>query len=187
MSASISKFILKIFGWKVTGYYPKEIKKKILAAAPHTSNWDFPLGLLVRNVIEDNVKYIGKSSLFKPPFGWIFSKLGGVPVDRSKSNNFVDAVVDEYRIRESFAVLFAPEGKRKRVERFKSGYYHIARLAGIPIVPCVLDYAKKEFRFLPVYWPTDNVEQDLIAIENLFRGIKGYHPKQSFHYLEGNS
>lgn len=166
----------------MVGHYPNEVKKKILVAAPHTSNWDFPLGVMIRSVIKDDVKYVGKASLFKPPIGWIIGPLGGVPVDRSKSNNFVDAVVKEFDSKEEFSVLFAAEGSRKKVEKFKTGFYHIARLAKVPMLPTILDYDKKEFRFLDLIWATDDTEGDISKIEDLFKGIKGCNPAQGFHY-----
>jgi len=177
-----SRLVLKLIGWKVTGHYPADVLKKILVAAPHTSNWDFPLGLMIRSVLRDDVKYIGKASLFKPPLGWILKPLGGIPVDRSKSNNFVDAVVDKFNSKEKISVLFAAEGSRKRVEKFKTGFYHISRLAKVPMLPVILDYDKKEFRFLDLVWATDNAEADIAKIEALFKGIRGYHSKKSFHY-----
>lgn len=178
----ISKFILRLIGWKVVGHYPREIKKKILVAAPHTSNWDFPLGVMIRSVIKDDVKYVGKASLFKPPLGWILGPMGGVPVDRSKSNNFVEAVVKEFDSKEVFSVLFAAEGSRKKVEKFKTGFYHIARMAKVPMLPTILDYDKKEFRFLDLVWATEDAEEDIKKIEGYFKGVKGCNPKQGFHY-----
>lgn len=180
MKKKFFDLLLKIIGWKTTGDYPRHIKKKILAAAPHTSNWDFPLGVMVRGTLNDDVKYIGKASLFKPPIGWIMKALGGVPVDRSKSNNFVQGVVDLFQGRNELSILFAPEGTRKKVEKFKTGFYHIARLANIPILPVVLDYDKKEFRFEPLYYPTSNIEADIENIEKIFKGVKGYNKKRSF-------
>jgi len=176
----LSSLILKAFGWKITGVYPKNVDKKILAAGPHTSNWDFPLGLIVRVLIEDKVQFIGKASLFKPPFGWAFKALGGVPVDRSKSNNFVDSVVEEFNKRPKLSILFAPEGTRKKVKTLKTGFYFIAKNAQVPILPCILDFEKKEFRFLDLFFPSDNTASDLIKIEQMFRGIKGKNPEQGF-------
>lgn len=180
MKKKLYQFILKLFGWKVTGDYPAHIKQKILVAAPHTSNWDFPLGLLVRGVIEDNVKYVGKASLFKGPVGVIMRFLGGVPVDRSRSNNFVDAVVEIFKERKVFSILFAAEGTRKKVDKLKTGFYHIARQANVPIIPAILDYEKKEFRFMPLFHASDDSEADIKKIEEIFRGIKGYYPEKSF-------
>ena len=171
---------MKIIGWKVVGDHHPEVPKRILIAGPHTSNWDFPLGLMTRSIIQDDIKYVGKASLFKPPLGWIMKKLGGVGVDRTKSNNFVDAVVQEFSKHDRLAILFAPEGSRKKVEKFKTGFYHIARQAKIPILPAVLDYRDKEFKFLPLFWATGDEKKDLQYIENLYKGVAGYHPEKGF-------
>lgn len=178
----LSKFILWIIGWKIVGDYPYEVKKKLLIAAPHTSNWDFPLGVIVRSAIKADVKYIGKAPLFKPPLGWIMKPLGGIPVHTDKSTNFVQAVVNEYNNRSELSILIAPEGQRLKTEKFKTGFYYIAKLADIPILPVVLDFGKKEFRFLELVHLTDNVEKDISAIQDLYRGIKGLYAKDSFDY-----
>jgi len=176
--------ILKMLGWKISGQYPYHEKKLIIAAAPHTSNWDFPLGVLVRCHLKIKAKYVGKDSLFKPPLGWIIKRLGGIPVDRSKSNNFVDGVVSIFERREALTVAFAPEGTRKKVSKFKTGYYYVAKRAKIPIQPMVLDYASKEISFLPLFWPTTDEESDLQFLENLFIGIRGCNPEKSFKLTE---
>lgn len=177
----LSKLVMKIIGWKIVGDHHPEVSKRILIAGPHTSNWDFPLGLMVRSIIRDDIKYVGKSSLFKPPLGWIMKKLGGIGVDRSKSNNFVEAVVKEFDAHKRLAILFAPEGSRKKVDKFKTGFYHIARLSGVPILPAVLDFKTKEFRFLPIYTVTGNVEKEMEFLEKIYRGVEGYNPKNGFY------
>lgn len=176
----LNGFILKVLGWSIAGDHRSDLDKAIMIAGPHTSNWDFPLGIMVRSVICADIKYVGKASLFKPPLGWIMSSLGGIGVDRSKSNNFVDAVVEEYKSHKKLTILFAPEGSRKRVEKFKTGFYHIARLAEIPIIPLILDYKTKEFRFLPIFNVTDDMKKDMEFLEGLYRGIKGYNPSNGF-------
>lgn len=180
MRARISAWILKLLGFKILGKYPYDLKKVVLVAAPHTSYWDFPFGLLIRSAEKIDVKYVGKASLFKPPLGWVMKPLGGVPVDRSKSNNFVDSVIDIFKKRNEFAVLFAAEGTRKKVEKFKTGFYYIAKGAGVPIVPIVFDFGKKEFRWLDPFYPTDNAEEDLKQIESMFKGVVGFTPENSF-------
>lgn len=180
MLAWISKMILKLFGWKVTGNYDRTINKKILVVAPHTSNWDFPLGLLARNVIRDRVQFVGKDSLFRPPIGGLMKALGGIPVDRSRSTNFVRAVVKEYETRDKMTIVMAPEGTRKKVNKFKTGYYYIAKAAQIPIIRVRFNYEKKEIHFGDPFYPTENSERDIKMIEDYFRGIKGYYPQNSF-------
>jgi len=180
MLSKLSAFILRLLGYSIEGKYPYHLKKVVLIAAPHTSYWDFPFGLLIRSASKIDVKYVGKASLFKPPLGWIMKPLGGVPVDRSKSNNFVDSVIEIYKEKDEFAVLFAPEGTRKKVEKFKTGFYYIAKGAGIPIVPIAFNFGKKEFRWLDPFYPTDNPEEDLKTLESMFKGIVGFTRDKSF-------
>ena len=120
MFKRISQFLLWLWGFKIIGDLPKEIKKYIIIAMPHTSNWDFLLGLLVRSAINAKVNFIGKSSLFKFPHGFIFRWLGGHPVDRSKRTNFVDSIIEIYQKEERFAMVIAPEGTRKKSETIKN-------------------------------------------------------------------
>ena len=98
------------------------------------------------------MKFIGKQELFKPPFGFIFRKLGGVPVDRFNNNNFVDQVVEMFNTNESFAIALSPEGTRKKVDRLRTGFYHIARKANVPVVLVAFDFEHKEFRFAPPFF-----------------------------------
>lgn len=180
ITSSISKFILRMAGWKLVGEYAGDIKKKVMIAAPHTSGWDLPLGLLVRSAIKAKIQFVGKDSLFKPPFGWILRALGGVPVDRSKSNNFVEGVVQIFSEREKFNFFLAPEGTRKKVEKFKSGFYYIAVKAKVPIQMMKLNYKERLLEFVEPYYPTGDFENDMKYIEGQFRGVIGKIPKYSF-------
>ena len=160
--------------WKiVTNNIPPHLRQFVLIAAPHTSNWDFPLGIAARDLFGLKTYFVGKASLFKPPLGWLMRSLGGYPVDRSKSHNFVDAVVKLFKEKEDFAITLAPEGTRKKVEKWKSGFYHIAHGAGVPIVMIGFDYPSKEIRFLGLYHPTGDYEKEISEIRKHFEGIKG--------------
>lgn len=181
MLAFIAKIIYKLIGWKcVVDNYPYHIKKKILIAAPHTSNWDFPIGILARTILKDKIKYIGKASLFKPPLGWIMYPLGGIPVKRTKTTNFVRAIVNEYDEREELTIVIAPEGQRKKIQHFKTGFYFIAKAANIAIIPTIFDWKNKEVRFLDPYYAKDDPKKEIKEIEELFRGVIGKVPKYSF-------
>lgn len=180
MFSAISRFILKILGWKITGEFPMEVKKKLIIAAPHTSNWDFPLGVLVRSAMKIPVKYIGKASLFKPPLSWIMYPLGGIPLERKAGESFVESMVAVYNKYDSLTILIAPEGQRKKIDKFKTGFYHIAHGANIPLLPLVLDFKKKEFRFLDLVYTKGDPEIEIPQIENLFRGVVGFRTKDSF-------
>lgn len=155
-------------GWKIVGNLPSDEKKYIIIVAPHTTNWDFIIGVLVRGIMGFDSKFLGKKSLFKPPFGWFFRSMGGYPVDRSKSTNLVDQVVDIYDSKEEFAVAIAPEGTRKNVSDWKTGFYYIAHKAKIPIVRSKIDWTKKQVVFFDPYWPTGDIDKDLPEIKSVF-------------------
>lgn len=180
MLSAIARFILKILGWKIIGDHRDDIKKKLLIAAPHTSNWDFPLGVLVRTAINSPIKYIGKPSLFKPPLSWVMYPLGGIPVIEHKNQSFVENVIDMYNSTDELSVLIAPEGQRKKTTKFKTGFYYIANGSKIPILPVVIDFANKEFKFLDLVYTHGNAQEEIPAIEELFRGITGYRKSDSF-------
>lgn len=181
LSQKISKFLLhKIWGFKIEGDYAYHLPKKVLIAAPHTSGWDLPLGLLTRLVLQADIKYVGKASLFKPPFGWFFKAVGGVPVDRSKNNNFVDAVAEIYDVREEFNFCLAVEGTRKKVDKLKTGFYYIARKAQVPVQMIALDYKNKIVRFSEPFMVSENIEEDMKKVESFFRGVIGKVPEYSF-------
>lgn len=173
MFAIFSEWVLKLIGWRVVGGVPNEVKKYVIAVMPHTSNWDFPLGLLVRSVLRRKVVYLAKSSLFKFPFGYLFRAMGGYPVERSKSTNFVQAVVNVFNRKEEFAVCISPEGTRKKVDKLKTGFYYIAKSANIPLVLCKFDYGTKTVTYDKPYYTTDNIEKDFEYIINFFKDAKG--------------
>lgn len=180
MLSALCRFILRLFGWKVIGRYPHEIKKLVVIVIPHTSNWDFPLGPLSRRVMNAKIKFVGKASLFKFPLGPIMRWFGGIPVDRSKNNNFVDAVVDLYRQHERLAIMLAPEGTRRKVEKLKTGFYYIAQKAGIPILLVKFDYGPKIIDYGEVFWPTGDIDADMAYLKSYYAGVKGKYPDQGW-------
>ncbi len=180
MGAWFSKAFLKLWGWKILGHHPHEVDKAICAVVPHTAWQDFPLGLLVRSAMKANIRFLGKKSLFKFPFGRLMRSLGGYPVDRSKSTNFVDAVAQIFNEHEQFYVSIAPEGTRKKVEKLKTGYYWIAKQAKAAIIMVSFDYGKKEVVFHKPFFPTDNAEEDMAYLETLVSGIEGKVPENSY-------
>ena len=126
---------------------------------PHTSNWDFPIGLLTRRAVGVDIKFLGKHSLFIPPFGWLFRWLGGYPVDRRKRTNLVDSVVDIFNQHDEFVISIAPEGTRKKVDALRTGFYYIARKAGIPILLCSFNYQIRTVLFGPLFYPGPDPEK----------------------------
>lgn len=171
-------FFFNLFGWNVSGNFPPELKKYIVAVAPHTSNWDFLVGLAARSILRmHNARFLGKSSLFKPPFGWFFRALGGYPVDRSKNTDKVQQVADIFAAHDQFILALAPEGTRKRVEKLRTGFYYIATLAKVPIIPVGFDYGKKEVVIgLPIH-PSGNLAEDIHFLMSFYRGIQGKNPE----------
>ncbi|MBR9920143.1 MAG: acyltransferase [Bacteroidetes bacterium] len=182
MWQAFSRFLMKTFGWKVEGRENlRATPKAVVAVVPHTSNWDFPLGLFTRWSIGQDIKFIAKSSLFKWPYAWIFRGLGGYPVDRSKRSNFVDAVVDLFDSKEKFQIAIAPEGTRSKVDKLRTGFYYIAKGANIPIIPTTLNYETKTVSFGKPMLPSEDLEADFAKMEAFFRLAKGKNPE--FGYL----
>ena len=179
----LSKLLfLRIWGWKIEGTFPKDIPKYIAVGAPHTSNWDFLLGLFARTIQGADIKFIAKKSLFKFPYGWFFRMVGGYPIDRKKGGNYVDAMVELFNSKEKFAVAITPEGTRRRVDQFKSGFYYIAKGANLPIVITIFDAGNKIFKILPPFSITGDYEKDMEYILSFFRGVKGINPEQGVFF-----
>ena len=181
----ISRFILcNILGWKTNDAFPTDLKKYIIIVAPHTSWMDFPIGVLARNTYGLKGNYIGKHTLFKPPFGFIFRALGGTPVDRSKSANLVDAIVEIFNSRDEFILALSPEGTRKKLKKWKTGFYFVAQGAKVPIVMVGFDYQKKSITVAKPYHLTGDLKEDFNNFHAYFKNIKGKHPEKfesNFH------
>ena len=166
-------------GWKVTGLQPPSERKYLIIAAPHTSMWDFVLLVLARSISRIKSSYMIKSSFFKNPIlGWLLLKLGAVPVHRGKNNSLVETTVDEYHKREQFVITITPEGTRKKVNRLKSGFYHIANQADVPVCLVSMDYKNK---VVHVSQPKKlDSDKDTVLKDTLdyFRQFQGKHPEK---------
>lgn len=170
---------LRLTGWKVVGKLPANAAKSVLIAAPHTSNWDLPYTLMVAFVLRLNVYWIGKSSLFKPPFRGVMMWLGGIPVDRAQSNNLVVASSEAImKAAGPLQLIVPPEGTRSGTRYWKTGFYYIALGAGVPVVLAYLDYDKKIGGLGPIFQTTGDVEADMLAIKAFYAGIKGKNADQ---------
>ena len=166
--------IFKLIGWTTEGSFPKDLKKYIVAVAPHTSGWDFVIGIMARSILHlQKAKFLGKSQLFKPPFGWFFRAVGGYPVDRTTSHDLVHQVVSIFDSHDRFVLALAPEGTRKKVDRLKTGFYYIAKQARVPIIPCGFDFEKKTVIVGEPFYPTENIEHDMKAIIQFYGRIVG--------------
>lgn len=177
----IGRFILELFGWKIVGELPKD-KKYIVVVAPHTSNWDFPVGLFARFQLGVKIHFLAKKQLFFFPLGVLLRALGGVSVDRSKKNKTVDQVVEMFRSHDAFRLAITPEGTRSPVLRWKEGFYHIACEAGVCLALVGFDYPTKEIRIHESYQPTGDINKDFPQILDFFRTIKGCYPKEIPEY-----
>ncbi|WP_343486846.1 1-acyl-sn-glycerol-3-phosphate acyltransferase [Allomuricauda sp. d1] len=176
----LAKFIyFRVMGWKLVGHFP-DVDKCVVIVVPHTHWHDFPLGLIIRKIMGKDIHYIAKKSLFKPPFGFIFKSTGGTPVDRSRNNNFVEAVADIFKKHKVFRLALAPEGTRKKVSALKTGFYYIAKSANVPIVMVAFDFGKKEVKISQPFHPTENKEEDFQTIHAFFKGVVGRVPEYSF-------
>jgi 1-acyl-sn-glycerol-3-phosphate acyltransferase len=177
MLRPIYLLLFRIFGWKVTGEFPRGIKKYIIAIAPHTSNWDFVVGVAARSILGiQKAKFIGKSQLFKAPYGWFFRMLGGYSVERSKSKDTTDEVAAIFNSHEEFILALAPEGTRKKVKKLKTGFYYIALKANVPIIPVGFDFNKKEVIMgMPLY--PKEIDKDLDVLLHFYKGIHGKNPE----------
>lgn len=184
MVRAICKLLLYLMGWKSTGVFPYHLKKYVVIVAPHTSGWDFVIGVLFRKALRlEKAKYLGKMELFKPPFGFLFRWLGGFPVDRSQHKNMVDEVVKIFDAHEEFGIALSPEGTRTRVDKLKTGFYNIAKKANVPIVMVGLDFEHKRVILSEPFNTSENQDADVEHILKFFRPIKGKYPEKSLGHL----
>lgn len=173
---ALGKMILDAAGWTVVGGRPPA-QKFVLIAAPHTSNWDFVYALATTNALGLHVKYMAKDALFRGPHGHFFRATGGIAVDRSKKNNLVQSLAELFREEEELALMVPAEGTRGRGEYWKSGFYHIARAAHVPIAPGFLDYGRKQSGIGPLFWPTGDIKADMDHIRAFYADKIGKHPE----------
>ncbi len=155
-----------------------------MIVAPHTSNMDFVIGLAFRSLLRlTHIRFLGKKELFKLPFGFIFRMLGGTPVDRFSKHNMVDQVVTLFNSNDKFAIALSPEGTRKKVNRLRTGFYHIAKKAGVPVVMIGLDYSKKLLIVSDPFYATSNEAADFNHIINFFGPLKGKNPELGMGHM----
>jgi 1-acyl-sn-glycerol-3-phosphate acyltransferase len=167
---------LKLTGWKVEGHLPDNATKCVLIAAPHTSNWDLPYTLMVAFVLRLNVYWMGKSSIFKPPFRGLMMWLGGIAVNREQSTNLVAASAQAMLAADGMVQLIVPpEGTRSKTRYWKTGFYYIALEAQVPIVMAYLDYAEKRGGLGPALQPSGDIEKDMALVKAFYAPIQGKH------------
>lgn len=170
---------LKLAGWKVEGSLPPQATKSVFIAAPHTSNWDLPYTLMVAFALRLNPYWMGKHTIFKAPFGPLMRWLGGIAVNREQANNLVAASAQAIRDADGpLQLIVPPEGTRSKTRYWKTGFYHIARTADVPIVMAYMDYAAKRSGLGPLFEPTGDIEADMNAIKAFYARFKGKNAEQ---------
>jgi 1-acyl-sn-glycerol-3-phosphate acyltransferase len=172
----MGRWALRAFGWRVEGDIPN-LPKMVLIAAPHTSNWDFVVGISAKLALGLRVTFLGKDSLFRFPLGPLLRAWGGIPIDRTTSNDVVGGIVDEFARRDRLVLALAPEGTRKRVERWRTGFYHIAKAAKVPIVPVALNFGERAIQIGVPFTATDDLDRDMRELQGRFSGVRGRRPK----------
>lgn len=180
MFSLIGKFLFHLVGWQLEGDYPGNDQSFVIIVAPHTSMWDVPIGICVKWWKKMNVAFYVKEELFFFPLSIILRGLNAIPIKRTGNTNFVFEVVKDFKTRKSHRILITPEGTRKKVTKFKSGYYFIAKGAGVPILPVIFDFENKKIIMKEFFYPTDDPKKDQSAVEDIFDGYKGKNPEYSF-------
>ena len=174
----IGALFLRLFGWRVEGRFPS-LPKAVLIAAPHTSNWDFPFMLACAYVLDLRPMWLGKHQMFRWPFGGLMRWLGGLPVNRSRRNDLVRQAVERFAAAPSLLLLVPPTGTRSVAPYWKSGFYHIARGAGVPIVCTFLDYRKRVGGIGCTVIPSDDLAADMHQIRAFYAGVSAKYPAQN--------
>lgn len=180
MFAKLCKLVFRLIGWKLIGRYPVEQQKMVIIVAPHTSAWDVPLGLLINYSQKIHGDFYVKKEMFNGILRPILKWVGAIPLDRSGNLNMVDSIVRDFNKAKRRIILLTPEGTRKKVDKFKTGFYHIAHKANVPILPVVFDFGNKKMIMKDLFYTTGDADKEIAQIENMFRGYKGKVPAYSF-------
>jgi 1-acyl-sn-glycerol-3-phosphate acyltransferase len=171
LSKGLARGLLALFGWRVTGEVPDR-PKMVAIAAPHTTNWDFVVGILVVFALGLRVRYLGKHTLFRPPLGWLMRWLGGTPVVRDTPQGAVGDAAEMIAREDKVLLGIAPEGTRTPGKPWRSGFYNIALAARVPILPAAFDYHARALRLFALFEPTGDYEADLPRMQALYAGIR---------------
>ncbi len=178
----LSSFIYyKILKWKIIGDFSIDtVKKCVIIVVPHTSWHDFYIGLLIRQILRLKISFLAKKELFKWPIGWYLKKVGGISLDRTPGQNKVEAMAKIFEEYDELRISLAPEGTRKKVKKWKTGFYHLSKLAKVPIIMVAFDYGKRQTVISKPFYPTDNMDNDFNFMYTFFKGVKGKVPQNSF-------
>ncbi len=169
-----------VMGWHIKGSMDADVKKCVIIVAPHTSWVDFVIGVMARGTIGLEMNFVAKKELFRFPFGAYFRWMGGTPLNRQKNENKVDAIAAIFKEKETFRLAIAPEGTRKKVEQWKTGFYYIALKADVPVVAVAFDYGRKELKLAEPYHLTGDKDFDFNNLEKHYKGVTGYVKEYSY-------
>ena len=179
---TLSLGTLRLLGWRVEGQLSLRAARCVVIAAPHTSNWDFPFTLMGAFALRMRIRWLGKASLFRAPFGGVMRWLGGIPVHRDRSGNLVGASVAALKAASGpLQLVISPEGTRSRTAQWRTGFHHIARGAGLPIQLSYLDWGNRRCGLGPLVEPTEDVEADIARIRAFYAPFRGRNAGQFDH------
>jgi 1-acyl-sn-glycerol-3-phosphate acyltransferase len=171
----LARLAMRLSGWRFEGELPN-LAQFVVIVAPHTSNWDFAIGVMAMFALGVRGTFLGKHTLFRWPFGPVMRWLGGVPVDRSSPHNVVEQTTAFFRQRESLVLALSPEGTRRKLPEWRTGFYHVAKGAGVPIVPMAFDFSRRVFRIFPPVVPSEDRVADFERLRALFDASMARHP-----------
>jgi 1-acyl-sn-glycerol-3-phosphate acyltransferase len=177
MGKLVARWFLRLSGWRLEGEKPQE-RRFVLVAAPHTSNWDFAYLIALAAISDLKISWMGKHVLFRPPLGWLMRRVGGIPIVRHRHRDTVSHMATAFEESESLALVVAVEGTRGYVPHWKSGFYHIARAAKVPIVLGYLDYARRRGGFGPVLNVSEDIGRVMDGIRSFYADKVGKYPDQ---------
>ena len=169
--------LLKLMGWQVEGQVPTA-KKLIVAGAPHTSNWDFVIAMAVVMALDIKAHWLAKHTIFKFPFRKLFFSLGGIPLDRGNSKGVAEQIAQKIRTSDVMVIGIMPEGTRKKVDKWKSGFLRIARAADSPVLLASLDFSRKRIRFGDLIEAREDTDQQLLEIKAYYQQFRPKHPEK---------
>lgn len=172
-----ARIYFTIFRWTVVDHVPDH-PKMVVIACPHTTNWDMPFMVAAAGILRVRINWLGKHTLFKFPYGWFMRLTGGLPVDRRGANGLVSSAAQIINNKEKIILAVAASGTRSKKDYWKSGFYHIAREAGVPIVCGYLDYAKKECGLGMSLIPTGDIQADMDKIRDFYKDKRGKYPEK---------
>lgn len=178
MRGRLATWALRLRGWRLAGGAPP-LAKYVVVLAPHTSNWDFPLAMLAASGYGIRLSWLGKHTIFRWPVAGFLRAMGGIPVHRERHDGMVGQVVESFAASDTLVIGMTPEGTRTATPHWKSGFYHMARHAGVPIVLASLDRSTRRITLGPVVMPTGNPAKDMEAVRAFYAGVRGIHPHKA--------